>query len=346
MPAFCPCVPGVWAARPGIHSRYGSIAAQVGAGVALDALAELVVVAGQDGVQDHARQSCDGQTGQGDIGAARGEGDAAGGAEAQTADEDHRGDDEVAGLGQVNAVLHHVADAHRGDHTVEDEADAAHDGSGDGVHQRVELGGEAEDDGVQRGQTNDPGVVDAAQSQHAGVLTVGGVGGAAEHTGEGGGKTVAQQGTVQAGILDEVLAGGGGDGGHVTDVLHHGGDGDGRHDQDRGHIELGQDELLQTHEVSAGHLGEVHLAGDQRHDVRAHHAQQNGDDLDHALTPDVGDDDDGDSHQSQPPAGGGVGHGGAGQVQTDEDDDGSGHDGREVAHDLLGTHQLEQQGQH
>ena len=151
---------------------------------------------------------------------------------------------------------------------------------------------------------------------------------------------------MQAGILDEVLAGGGGDGGHVTDVLHHGGDGDGRHDQDRGHIELGQDELLQTHEVSAGHLGEVHLAGDQRHDVRAHHAQQNGDDLDHALTPDVGDDDDGDSHQSQPPAGGGIGHGGAGQVQTDEDDDGSGHDGREVAHDLLGTHQLEQQGQH
>ena len=129
-------------------------------------------------------------------------------------------------------------------------------------------------------------------------------------------------------------------------MLHHGGDGDGRHDQDRGHIELSQDELLQTHEVGAGHLGEVHLAGDQRYDVRAYHAQQDGDDLDHALAPDVGDDDDGDSHQGQPPTGGGIGHSGAGQVQTDEDDDGPGHDGREVAHDLLGTHQLEQQGQH
>ena len=151
---------------------------------------------------------------------------------------------------------------------------------------------------------------------------------------------------MQTGILDEVLAGGGGDGGDVADVLHHGGDGDGRHDQDRGHIELGQDELLQTHEVGAGHLGEVHLTGDQRYDVRAHHAQQDGDDLDHALAPDVGHDDDGDGHQCQPPAGGGVGHGGAGQVQTDEDDDGAGDDGREEPHDLLGTHQLEQQRQH
>ena len=129
-------------------------------------------------------------------------------------------------------------------------------------------------------------------------------------------------------------------------MLHHGGDGDGRHDKDGGHVELGDDELLQTHEVSAGHLGEVHLTGDQRYDVRAHHAQQDGDDLDHALAPDVGHDDDGDGHQGQPPTGGGISHGGAGQVQTDEDDDGTRDNGREVAHDLLGTHQLEQQGQH
>ncbi len=151
---------------------------------------------------------------------------------------------------------------------------------------------------------------------------------------------------MQAGILDEVLAGGGGDGGDVADVLHHGGDGDGGHHQDGGHIELSDNELLQAQEAGVMHLCEVHLTGDQSHDVRAHYAQQDGDDLDHALAPDVGHDDDGDGHQGQPPAGGGVGHGGAGQVQADEDDDGAGDDGREVAHDLLGTHQLEQQRQH
>ena len=150
---------------------------------------------------------------------------------------------------------------------------------------------------------------------------------------------------MQAGVSDEVLAGGGGDGGHVADVLHHGGDGDGGHHQDGGQVKLCQDEVLQAHEVGAADLGEVHLSGDQGHDVAAYHTQQDGDDLDHALAPDVGHHDDGDGHQSQPPAGGGVGDGGAGQVQADEDDDGSGDDGGEEAHDLLGTHQLEQQGQ-
>ena len=147
---------------------------------------------------------------------------------------------------------------------------------------------------------------------------------------------------MQTGVLDEVPAGGGGDGGDVADVLHHGGDGDGCHDQDRGHVELGDDELLQTHEVGAGHLGEVHLTGDQRHDVRAYHAQQDGDDLDHALAPDVGGDDDEDGRDGDPPVAGAVIDGGGGQVQADGDDDGAGDDGREEAHDLLGAERLEQ----
>ena len=151
---------------------------------------------------------------------------------------------------------------------------------------------------------------------------------------------------MQAGILDEVLAGGGGDSGDVADVLHHGGDGDGGHHQDGGNVKLGDDEFLQAHKVGDGDLREVHLMEDQRHDVAAHHTQQDGDDLDHALAPDIGDDDDGDGAQCQPPVGGGVGHGGAGQVQTDEDDDGAGDDGGEEPHDLLGAHQLEQQCQH
>ena len=241
-------------------------------------------------------------------------------------------------------VLHHIADTHGGDHTVEDEADTAHDGGGDGADQSVKLGGEGQDDGVDSGQTDHIGVVDTAEGQDAGVLTVGGVGGAAEHTGNGGGQAVAHQGAVQAGALDEVLAAGGGDSGHITDVLHHGGDGDGGHDDDGGHIELGQDDLLQAHQLGLAHGGEVHLMGENGHDVSAHNTQQDGDDLDHALAPDVGNDDDGDGHQGQGPVGAGVQHGGAGEVQADEDDDGAGDDGGEEAHDLLGTHQLEEEG--
>ena len=83
-------------------------------------------------------------------------------------------------LVKIHPVLHHVPHAHGGDHAVQDEADAAYDGGGDGVDQRIELGGEGEHDGVDGCQPHDTGIVDLGQSQHAGVLTVGGVGGAAE----------------------------------------------------------------------------------------------------------------------------------------------------------------------
>ncbi len=57
-----------------------------------------------------------------------GEGDAAHVTEAQTADKHDRRNDEVAGLGEIDLILHDVAHAHSGDHAIEDEADAADDG--------------------------------------------------------------------------------------------------------------------------------------------------------------------------------------------------------------------------
>ena len=166
---------------------------------------------------------------------------------------------------------------------------------------------------------------------------------------------------MQAGIGDEVIAGGGGNGGHVTDVLHHGSDGDGGHDQHGGHVELGENELLEADEVGLTHGGEVdeglHNAvgigqlgaaesGNHRHNVAANHTQQDGDDLHHALTPNVGHHDDSHGHQGQPPAGGGVFDGGAGEVQADHDDHGAGDDGGEVPHDGLGAQHLKEQSQH
>ena len=95
------------AARVGSQLKvvFGLVGTQVGGVVSLGGLAELVVVSGQDSVQDDACQSGDGQTGQRDGGVAHREGDAAHRVEAQTADEHHRGDNQVAGLGQVDLVL-------------------------------------------------------------------------------------------------------------------------------------------------------------------------------------------------------------------------------------------------
>ena len=85
---------------------------------------------------------------------------------------------------------------------------------------------------------------------------------------------------------------------------------------------------------------------DQRHDVAAHHAQQNGDNLDHALAPDVRDDDDHDGDERQRPVRGRVRHSRTGEIQADEDDDRAGDDRGEEAHDLLRADELEQQRQH
>ena len=150
---------------------------------------------------------------------------------------------------------------------------------------------------------------------------------------------------METGILDEVLLHRGGDGGHIADVFHHGGQSDGGHDQDRCHVELGQDEGLEAHHLCRGHPGEVHLLRGQSRRIGHQHAQEDGDDLDHALAPDVGGDDDGHSQDGQPPVGGGVIDGAGGQGQPDQDDDRAGDHRREEAHHLVYPHQLDQPGQ-
>ena len=65
----------------------------------------------------------------------------------RAAHQNDSGDDEVAAVGEVHAVLDHVADTDGGDHAVEHEADAADDAGGDGVDDGLKLGAEAQDDG-------------------------------------------------------------------------------------------------------------------------------------------------------------------------------------------------------
>ena len=92
------------------------------------------------------------------------------------------------------------------------------------------------------------------------------------------------------------------------------------------------------------HLSEVHLTAQSRHQIGADHAQQDGDDLEHALAPDIEHNHDGHSQNGDPPVGRAVVHGAVRQRDADADDDGAGHDRREVTHDLIGAKGLEQHG--
>ena len=327
---------------------------EVHRGRTLIVLLEGVVLAGQDGVEQDAHDGGDSQTRQGhdaDL-------DAAGVGDADGEHEDERGDDDVAGVGEVDLVLDDVAHADSGDHAVEHEGHAADGGRRHGGHEGREFRAEGHDDRNAGRDADHAGIVDAGQGEHAGVLTVGGVGRSAEEGSEGGGQAVAQQGAVEAGVDHEVLAAGGGDGADIADVLDHGGKGQG-HDRQHGgpedaavdrageeveHAVFPEDrqaEPLGTADGS-GDGGALRGINDECEDVRAEHAEQDRDDLGHALAPHVEADDDQDRDDGDEPVGTAVGDGGRGQRQADGDDDRAGDDRREVAHDFLDAEDLEQ----
>ena len=338
--------------------------AEVDGGVALLIGTELIVLAGQDGVHDDAHDGGNSQTGQADSHHADVEGDGTADIVVLDADgqaQDHGSDQNVTALGEVNLVFDHIADTDSGDHAVEHQGNTAHGSSGHSDDQSGELGAEGQDDGEVSGQTDDFGVEDLGQSQNAGVLTVGGIGGAAEQSGNGGGQTVTNQGLVQTGVSNVVLANGGGDGAHIANMLHDGCQGDGSDGDDGGdqhaHIQVlakdGQCGFLpnngQADPFGLGnlcdHIGPGSGINDHSNQVGSHNTDQNGDDLDHAFAPDVADDHNSDGYQGNQPVVGAAGDGGAGQSQADGDDDGAGDNGREELHDLLGAENLEQQGQ-
>ena len=91
--------------------------------------------------------------------------------------------------------------------------------------------------------------------------------------------------------------------------------------------------------------GEVDVAGQGGDQVGGHDAEEDRDDLDHALAPDIADDDHEHGHEGDAPVAHAAVDRGGGQVQADTDDDGAGDDGREVAHDLAHAEGLEGGGQ-
>mgnify|MGYP006994657725 CR=1 FL=1 len=199
--------------------------------VALLVLAEDIVLAGHDGVEHDADDGADGEAGEADRPELERTG--AGVADADGEDEDQGRDEDVAGLREVDLVLDDVAHADRGDHAVEHEADAADGAAGHGGDDGRELRAEGEEHGEHGRDADDARVIDLGEREDAGVFAVGRVGGRAEQGREGGGQAVAHQSAVQARVFDVVAVAGGGDRGHVADVLDHGGEAQ-RDDGDHG----------------------------------------------------------------------------------------------------------------
>ena len=93
------------------------------------------------------------------------------------------------------------------------------------------------------------------------------------------------------------------------------------------------------------HLVRIQLTEDSRCRIGDHHTQQDGDNLDHALAPDVADNHHRYSQNGDPPVARAVVNGTIGQGNADADNDGTRDNGREEAHHLLGTESLKEDGQ-
>lgn len=98
---------------------------------------------------------------------------------------------------------------------------------------------------------------------------------------------------MQAGVADIIFAGGRPDGGDVADVLHHGREGDGHDGKDGADAEFRHGDGGQGKGLRVFDRGKVNAAQADGQQIRADDAQQDGDDLDHPLAPDVADHDDG-----------------------------------------------------
>ena len=151
------------------------------------------------------------------------------------------------------------------------------------------------------------------------------------------------------------MADGSADGGDIADVLHHGSqcdgdDGEQRADELRAAVNGKQAHSLlvqgDAQPSGLGDLLEVHCAGDQCHCVGDQHTDEDGQDLDHALAPDVAHDDGAQCHKSQQPVCLTVGDGRGSKDQADRDDDGAGDHRREELHDAADAKGGDQQAGH
>ena len=254
----------------------------------------------QEQVGDNAQDQGAGNGGQGDL--AEGDGEVA-----DTGNEDHRDREEVLTLTQIHLLRHlQTADS---DETVECHADTAHDAVGDGGQEGDEGAEEGDDEAhhSSAGDGDDRGVTGDGNAAHR--LAVGGIGAAAEDSTGHGANAVAQEGTVQTGLFQQVAADDGGEVLVVGNVLSEDHEGNRHISNSQGGDEAAVDLLDAFHSLQEGEVGDCediqtlengevddlqgHIVGidaddgeDRSGAIANQDAQDKGDELHHLLAVD------------------------------------------------------------
>lgn len=116
----------------------------------------------------------------------------------------NRGHYEVGGFAVIYLAFYQYADTAGSDYAEQQDADAAHNRNGDTVNQLAELAAEGKNDGHDSSAADNPGAVNLGDCHNADVFTVGSVRSCAGKAADNVGKTVCEQRTGQAGILNQV----------------------------------------------------------------------------------------------------------------------------------------------
>ena len=182
-------------------------------------LLEVVILTGQNRIQQDTNERSGCKTGEADC--AKGDGTCSGVVDTDGQHQDQGCDQNVAALGEINMGLNQVPDSDCGNHSVKDQRNAADCCGGHYLNDCCEFRAEGKHCRNDCCQTNDCRIKNLGQCQNTGVLTIGCVCRSSEQRSQCGCKTIAAQSSVKSGILDIVLSDGGGDGGNITDVLHH-----------------------------------------------------------------------------------------------------------------------------
>ena len=151
---------------------------------------------------------------------------------------------------------------------------------------------------------------------------------------------------MQTWVVEVVFAGGCADSSHITDMFHHGSQSNWHDGDNSTEAEFWQAQRCHSKNLRGRNCFKVYLAHKDGNDIGNYNTNQNWNNFDHALAPDIADDDDSQRDKGKQPVFTCVCDSGRSQNQTDRDNDWAGYNWREEAHDTADAKDRNQSGHH
>lgn len=190
----------------------------------------------------------------------------------------HCGENQISGFRVIHFLFDEHTDAGSSDEAKEEDAHAAHDGSGDGVDESGNFSNEGEDNGKNGSPCNDPGAVHAGHGHDAHIFTVGGVRRGTDEAGNDIGQAVRKKGPMEAWILNQISSHNIAGHKEMAQVFRENHEYRRQNHHNGGQIEMGRIESGECHPGHFLHMVEIHHPHEHGKDIARNDADEDGDD--------------------------------------------------------------------